>query len=118
MSVEHKKYEMSFDDVIGKPYSDVIMAIYDSIPSHYITEITKDEVKYLFGYYPMLYSALSTHWSLLLEMYESRVDGKVKDLKNAYDQALKVVKFQYEALSRKITVDKDEEGIWGTSARK
>ena len=35
----------------------------------------------------------------------------LKDLKNAYEQALRCVKFQYEALSRKITFNEDEKGL-------
>jgi len=110
--IEYTDYSLEFDDVFRLPYRDVVVAIYDAIPSHEIEGLTKIDLMGLLGYYPKLYTQISKHFSLLLEKYESRVDGKVKDLKNAYDQALKAIKFQYEALSRKISVDKDEDGMW------
>ena len=117
--VTYDKYTLKFDDLMSPShkYGDIIEHIYNSIPAHDIADLTKDEAKDLLGWYPALYGRMSRHFCRLLEYYEARKEGKVKDLKNAFEQALKVIKFQYDALSRKITVDKDEEGIWGATKK-
>jgi len=107
-------YQLTFDDIIKLDYATIIRTIYDAIPEQTLGgELDVNETRELLAYYPALYTRMSRHWSLILEKTEARVDNKWKDLKNAYDQAIKCCKLQYETLSRRITVDKDERGMWG-----
>jgi hypothetical protein len=113
--IEFKRYDIDFETMLKMPYKDVVIALYDAIPSHDMSDLTPDEARRLLGYYPDTYSVMSMHFSLLLELYRPRTHDKIYFLKGAYEQALKVVKFQYDGLSRKITVDKDEEKLgWST----
>jgi len=116
--IEYEEYKLNTVDLQTKLWPEVVAAVYAAIPAHELHDIGRDEITQLLGYYPKLYSILSEQWSYILEHYESRVDGRTKDIKSMLEQAMKVVKFQYEALSRKITFEKEEAGItFGANAK-
>jgi|GEM_PF-2938781 len=111
--VEYKPFNLELNTVLAMSYTDVTVLVYNAIPSHELADISPEDIKFLLGYYPALYSRLSRQYCLILENYDSRTHDKYYLLKNMYEQALKVTKFQYDSLSRKITVDKEELESWG-----
>lgn len=110
---QYKIFKLTYQQVLDGPYIDTVVTIYNAIPSHHVVDLLDDDIMDLLGYYPALYATLSQHYSLLLGSYSRGKYNKLFNLKQAYEQALKVVKFEYESLSRKITVVKGEKDIWG-----
>lgn len=115
--IEYKEFELDFKQAFNTKYEDLMTAIYDAIPAHDIDDMCKEDTVKLLGYYPKLYTTLSRHFSMLLMVVQPRVYDSAYFMREAYEQALKVVKFQYDALSRKITVDKQEGGMWGSETK-
>ena len=111
--ISHEHFNMSRDDlVVLSDINIMIDNIYKAIPSHHVVDLSPDDKKYLLGYYPELYAKLSELFSFTLLHYDSRSNDGWKKQKFVLDQALKVVRFQYEGLSRKISDEKDQHMGW------
>lgn len=97
-------------------YRDIIIAIYNAIPYHPVAGLEKSEVSKIITDYANLYHYLSNVHAHLMSHYSGKVNDKFKLLKGSIDQALTVIKFQYETLSRRFTIDKDEQKFWSKTA--
>jgi hypothetical protein len=104
--------EFDVEDLLAIPYRDLMMLIYRSIPHHHIDNLPRQEIVDLCGRYPRLYSHLSFFHSLVLEKYQPRANDRWAILKNSLEQAIKVVKMQYDTLSRKYTIENEENNQW------
>lgn len=83
-------------------------------------DMNKDKFVFLLGYYPSIYSYVSELYTFMIDKVREAkkaapspekhdvVDGRM-DKRDILEQVLKVVKFQYDSLSRKITVLTGEE---------
>jgi hypothetical protein len=80
-------------------------------------DFNRDKFMFLLGYYPSIYSYVSELFTFMInkvrEAKVGRLGGDVvaarMDKRDVLDQVLKAVKFQYDSLSRKITIITAEE---------
>jgi len=93
-------------------FKPLMVKIYEAIPSHNIESLSSKERDDLLGYYPHLYMQLSELFTYLLVDPSVSRESAVKIARKGVEQALKVVKFQYEGLSRKLSFQKEEKHMW------
>jgi hypothetical protein len=92
----------------------IIKEIYDLIPEHDIYEVAihVPGINKVLSEYAALYSILSKAHSWCIVNCKPRQQDRIYYLKQVMEQALKVIKFQYETLSRRLTIEKDENFQW------
>jgi hypothetical protein len=110
MSVELIK--INPEELIKLSYREVIIFIYEAIPYHPVSGISKTEIDKAFEAYARLYHYLSNVHAILMIHYSGKVNDKFKLLKNSIEQALSVIKFQYNVLSRRVTINEEEDVCW------
>lgn len=116
--IEYKEMQYNLDDYLSNKVSikNIAIDIYDAIPSHEMYEVLNlDDTKKLLSYYAQLYSITSRYHAVVMISYSQRIQDRNYFLKNILEQALKVIKFQYEALSRRITVESHEKQVWSSN---
>jgi len=114
--VEYSIFNLSVDDCYNQSIDRVVTSLYDAIPSHEMYDVlVNTDVRFLLSYYSSLYTKLSRLHAIVITEYQSRTPDRSYHLKNIFEQALKAVKFQYEALSRRITIESDEKATWSNN---
>ena len=104
--------EYDIDTLLSMPYSDLMRLVYDSIPHHHIEGLPKSMIIDLCGRYPRIFSQLNYLHSLVIERTAPRQRDRWKVLEEGLEDAIKTVKMQYETLSRKYTINKEENTQW------
>lgn len=104
--------DITIDNVLEIPYEDLHKYVFGLVEVHvdYLS-IDQDKFTYLLGYYPAIYNYLSELYAFLINQVRVQMElndkftvARYRDKRDMLEQALKSVKFQYDSLSRKITL--------------
>ena len=105
-----EKVKITIDTVLVMDFDYVRQILYSYVSLHAdIAPSDKDSIIELMGYYPSIYNWISELYVFMINRV--RRDPKNKDYlsrRDMLEQVLKDIRFQYDSLSRKITVMRDE----------
>jgi hypothetical protein len=115
------KIDMLFDTLNRDKYTkysveELINIIESIIPVHATMEITNfDEVDMLLSIYPYLFQKLMKVYAYFIHEVRHRGADKnyvaqMRSYRDAFEQLMKAVKLNYDALSRRITLNIDRRG--------
>ncbi|MHA1225295.1 MAG: hypothetical protein ACTSR2_01385 [Candidatus Hodarchaeales archaeon] len=100
------------DNVLSVPFNEIRKKMFKLIKLHYKLPVDKDLYYDLLGYYPALYNYLSEIYAFLVNHVRlNRGDLEAMSKRDMFEQLLKDVKFQYDSLSRKITLVTEEKEL-------
>lgn len=104
-------FDMLYRNPMENNVEELIVVIDSIIPVHVDLDLSSfDEVDKLLSLYPFIYQKLVRLFAIYMHIVrrhgrEKTPDAnKARDYRDAMEELLKVVKLQYEALSRRITV--------------
>ncbi len=104
--------EITIDNVLLVTFDELHKHCFDMVEVHvdYLS-IDADKFTYLLGYYPAIYNYISELFTFMIGQVriQAQLGDKFKtssyrDKRDLLEQVLKSLKFQYESLSRKITI--------------
>lgn len=104
--------EITTGNVLAVDFDEMRTTLFSLIKTHEGSNvIDRDRYVELMGRYPALYQYFSELYTFLIgkvrdysELKDPFRKAKAMDKRDCLEQLLKVVKFQYDALSRKVTV--------------
>lgn len=104
-------FDMLYRNPMENNVEELIVVVDSIIPVHVDLDLSSfDEVDKLLSLYPFIYQKLVRLFAIYMHIVrrhgrEKTPDAtKARDYRDAMEELLKVVKLQYEALSRRITV--------------
>ena len=103
--------DLKFEDLVNWGYSDIVENINNNIEAHPNDISDKETINRLITDYPEMYKILSYLYSLVIEQYTPRSNDRWSLLKTSFEKFMSAIKFQYEALSRKVSINKEEEAF-------
>jgi hypothetical protein len=104
--------DITIDNILQVSYEDLHRYIFALVEVHvdYLS-IDSDKFAYLLGYYSAIYNYLSELYAFMINQVRVQMElndkftvARYRDKRDMLEQALKSVKFQYDSLSRKITL--------------
>lgn len=104
--------EITTENIDGLKTEVVRKEVFKLIDTHVdLMDMDREKYVYLLGYYPAIYNYVSELYTYEIaqvrtftELGERFEVARARDKRDVLEQALKSVKLQYEALSRKVTV--------------
>lgn len=104
--------EINIDNILTLDFSVVRKALFDMVKTHKDLIYDQDMYVELLGYYPAIYSYMSELFVHLLNQVRiapnTEAKGQYRVRRDMLEQLLKDIRLQYDSLSRKITVMRDE----------
>jgi len=104
-------FDMLYANPMENNVEELIVVVDSIIPVHVDLDLSSfDEVDRLLALYPFIYQKLVRLFAIYMHTVRKHgrektpVASKARDYRDAMEELLKVVKLQYEALSRRITV--------------
>ena len=112
MQVKKMVDEITIDNILSTKFEDLRKYCYDMVNVH-VDYVSMDEAKfvYLLGYYPAIYNYFSGLFTFMINQVRNQMEvgdkfrtSRYRDKRDMLEQVLKSIKFQYDSLSRKVTL--------------
>ncbi len=104
--------EITINNIVDIKFEDLHKYCYDMVDVH-VDYMSMDEQKfiYLLGYYPAIYNYFSGLFTFMINQVRNQMEvgdkfrtARYRDKRDLLEQVLKSIKFQYDSLSRKVTL--------------
>ena len=107
-----KEIEINVSNIEVLDFDTIRKTLFDMVKTHKDLLYDKDIYIELLGYYPAIYSYMSELYVYMLNRVRLAPDkkalGQYRVRRDMLEQLLKDIRLQYDSLSRKITVIRDE----------
>jgi len=104
--------EVTISNILTLEFNDVRKQLFSKVKTHEGLLHGDEEYMELLGYYPAIYSYMSELFVYLLNQVrlapDTHTKGNYRVRRDMLEQLLKDIRLQYDSLSRKITVMRDE----------
>ncbi len=104
--------EITIDNILTLDFDVIRKMLFEKVRTHEHLISGDEEYMELLGYYPAMYSYMSELFVHLLNQVRmapsTEAKGRLRVRRDMLEQLLKNIRLQYDSLSRKITVMRDE----------